>query len=288
MPSKRKPARADRRSGTVAGIIVVLIAAVVGYLTFKSSPHIAPRPTACVAGPAGQELQLTTSQAAIAADIAGVANRLNMPPRAVAIAYATALQESKLADLRYGDRDSVGVFQQRPSEGWGTTRQIEDPLYASGRFFKALATVPRYLHMPIYAAAQAVQHSADGSAYAQYASMGVELASAFSGTEPRGVWCTYGSAPGKPRLAAASKLLASAFGSLPRRQSVDPAVTVTTRDSRQGWAVAAWLVSNASEYGITYVRYDGYQWSGFHGNGHWAAEPPKARTRAAPSAVVFG
>jgi hypothetical protein len=267
---------------------VVLIAAVVGYLTFKSSPHIAPRPTACVAGPAGQELQLTTSQAAIAADIAGVANRLNMPPRAVAIAYATALQESKLADLRYGDRDSVGVFQQRPSEGWGTTRQIEDPLYASGRFFKALATVPRYLHMPIYAAAQAVQHSADGSAYAQYASMGVELASAFSGTEPRGVWCTYGSAPGKPRLAAASRLLASAFGSLPRRQSVDPAVTVTTRDSRQGWAVAAWLVSNASEYGITYVRYDGYQWSGFHGNGHWAAEPPKARTRAAPSAVVFG
>ena len=77
-----------------------------------------------------------------------------MPPRAVAIAYATALQESKLTNLHYGDRDSVGVFQQRPSEGWGTTKQIEDPVYATDRFFEALAAVRGYLRMPIYAAAQ--------------------------------------------------------------------------------------------------------------------------------------
>ena len=79
-------------------------------------------------------------------------------------------------------------------------KKIEDPVYATSRFFEALAAVPNYLQMPIYMAAQAVQHSADGSAYAQYADMGAEMATAFTGSEPRGVWCTYGSAPGEARL----------------------------------------------------------------------------------------
>jgi hypothetical protein len=288
VPSKRKPARGDRRSRAAAGIVIVVIAGVIGYLALKPSPQAPQRPTACVAGPGGQGLQLTTDQAAIAATIAGVASKRDMPPRAVAIAYAAALQESKLVNLRYGDRDSVGVFQQRPSEGWGTTQQIEDPVYATSRFFEALAAVPRYLHLPIYLAAQDVQHSADGSAYGQYAGMGSELATAFTGSEPRAVWCIYGSAPGRARLAAASRTLSSAFGPLPRHVSGDPAETVTVRDSRQGWAVAAWLVSHATDYGITFVRYQGYQWDGFRGTGRWTAEPAKTRTQAAPSAVVFG
>jgi hypothetical protein len=288
VPSKRKPARGDRRSGSAAGLVIVVIVVVIGYLALKPSPQVAQRVTGCVAGPSGQRLQLTPSQAGIAATIAGVASKRNLPPRAVAIAYATALQESKLANLHYGDRDSVGVFQQRPSQGWGTTQQIEDPVYATARFFEALASVPRYLHMPIYKAAQAVQHSADGSAYGQYAATGSQLATAFTGSEPRAVWCTYGSAPGKIRLAAASRTLASTFGSLPRQVTGDPAETITVRDSRQGWAVAAWLVSHAPSYGITFVRYRGYQWFGFRGAGHWIRQPAKTRARAAPSAVVFG
>ncbi len=288
MPSKRKPARGDRRSATAAGIVIVLIAATIGYLALRPSPQTVPRPTACVAGPGGHGLQLTVGQAAIAATIAGVASQRHMPSRAVAIAYATALQESKLANLHYGDRDSVGVFQQRPSEGWGTTRQIEDPVYATSRFFEALAAVPHYLRIPIYAAAQAVQHSADGSAYAQYAGMGAELATAFTGTEPRAVWCIYGTAPGKARLAAATRTLASAFGPLSRHVSGDPAETVSVQGSQQGWAVASWLVSNAASYGITFVRYGGYEWFGFRGSGHWKAAPARSLARAAPSAVVFG
>jgi hypothetical protein len=288
VPSKRKPARRDRRSGSAAGIVIVLIVVVIAYLALKPSPQIAPRVTTCVAGPGGEGLELSPGQAAIAATIAGVASRRDLPARAVAIAYATALQESKLANLDYGDRDSVGVFQQRPSEGWGTTQQIEDPVYATSRFFEALAAVPNYLRMPIYLAAQAVQHSADGAAYAQYADMASELATAFTGSQPRQVWCTYGSAPGKARLAAASRTLTSAFGPLPRRVSGDPAETVTVQDSRQGWAVASWLVSNAPQYGITFVRYLGYQWLGFRGAGHWTAEPARTSARAAPSALVFG
>lgn len=288
MPSKRKPARSDRRTGSAAGLIVVLIVAIIAYLALKPSPKVTSRVSACVAGPGGQGLQLSTSQAAIAATIAGVASRQHMPDRAVAIAYATALQESKLANLRYGDLDSVGVFQQRPSEGWGTTQQIEDPVYATTRFFEALAAVPNYLSLPIYEAAQAVQHSADGSAYAQYSDMGTEMATAFSGTEPRGVWCTYAATPGKARLAAASRTLAIAFGPLARHVSGDPAETVAVRDTRQGWAVASWLVANAAEYGITFVRYMGYQWRGFTGAGHWTRLPPASRAQAGPSVLVFG
>jgi hypothetical protein len=272
----------------VAGTVIALVGAAIGYLALKPSHEAAPRPTGCVAGSGSQALDLTVGQAVIAATIAGVASERSLPPRAVAIAYAAALQESKLANLHYGDRDSVGVFQQRPSAGWGTTAQIEDPVYATSRFFDALVAVPRYLHVPIYAAAQAVQHSADGSAYAQYAGMGIELASAFTGSDPRSVWCTYGSHPGKARLAAATRMLSSAFGPLQRHASGDPAQTLTVRNTRQGWAVAAWLVSNAADYGIRYVRYDGYQWFGFRGSGHWTTEPQTARAQAAPSAVVFG
>ena len=288
MPSKRKPARGGRGPGSAAGIVVILIIAVIVYLALKPSPQIAPRTTACVAGPAGDGLGLSTSQAGIAATIAGVASSRHLPDRAVAIAYAAALQESKLSNLNYGDLDSVGVFQQRPSEGWGTTKQIEDPVYATSRFFEALVAVPKYMQMPIYEAAQAVQHSADGSAYAQYAQMGSELATAFTGTDPRGVWCTYAGAPGKARLAAASSTLAGAFGPVSRHPSGDPAETIAVRDPRQGWAIASWLAANASQYGITFVRYQGYQWLGFRGSGHWTEQPPGTRPRAAPSALVFG
>jgi hypothetical protein len=241
-----------------------------------------------MAGPGAQGLVLSTGQAAIAATIAGVASERHLPDRAVAIAYATALQESKLSNLDYGDRDSVGVFQQRPSEGWGTARQILDPVYATSRFFEALVAVPNYLHMPIYQAAQDVQHSADGSAYAQYADMGSELATAFTGTEPRGVWCTYAGEPGTARLVAAGRMLGTAFGPVSHHVSGDPAETMTVRDPRQGWAIASWLVANAAEYGIGFVRYQGYQWRGFTGSGHWTRQPAGARPRAGPAALVFG
>ena len=68
----------------------------------------------------------------------------------------------------YGDLDSVGVFQQRPSQGWGSTAQLEDPEYASTAFLSALVKVPGYQNLPIDEAAQDVQHSADGSAYSQW------------------------------------------------------------------------------------------------------------------------
>ena len=123
----------------------------------------------CQAGTGANAVALDFGQAADASTVAGVAVREHLPSRALTVAYATAFQESKLENLTYGDRDSVGIFQQRPSEGWGTTAQLEDPAYAAQAFFGALVKVPNYATIPVYEAAQAVQKSADGSAYQQYA-----------------------------------------------------------------------------------------------------------------------
>ena len=121
------------------------------------------------------------------------------------IAYAAALQESKLQNLTYGDRDSVGVFQQRPSQGWGPRSDLENPVYATSKFFGALAKVPGYRRMPVYQAAQDVQHSADGFAYQQYQPLAAHMTAAFTGQDPHAVWCWYSPGiRGTARVAAAT------------------------------------------------------------------------------------
>lgn len=287
MPWNSKPVRRQRRSAAAATIVVILVCGLIYLILRPSTPPAPPRTTGCQADSGPLDLQLSPGQAGIAATIAGVASRRALPARAVAIAYATALQESKLANLHYGDRDSVGVFQQRPSEGWGTVQQIEDPVYATDRFFDALTAIPNYLSLPIYAAAQDVQHSADGSAYGEYAAMGTALATAFTGADPHAVWCSYAAAAGKPRLLAASQALTRAFG-LAGTPGSRRTISIQVGQQQQGWAVAAWLVANAGYFGITSVRYGGYQWSGFTGTGRWAAAPASAGAAGATAQVQFG
>jgi hypothetical protein len=288
--------------------VVLLIVAGVYYVVKTKHVPLIPPPTSCIAEADKQVLPLTVPQAGIAATIAGVAARQNLPIRAVTIAYAAALQESKLANLNYGDRDSLGVFQQRPSQGWGTPQEIMNPVYATGRFFAALVAVPGYLRMPVYQAAQAVQRSADGYAYDQYATVGAQLATAFYGVQPHAFSCYYSSPTGKPRLAAAASALTSAFGDLRSERAGDPALAIRVRRASVGWAVAAWLISHASSYGISNVRYLGYEWFATQGSGLWARQravsghsalsgPPAAsgpsaasvaRAPAPATTVVFG
>lgn len=107
-----------------------------------------------------------------------VATRFPGPDRARAgvVALATAMQESRLSNLTYGDRDSLGLFQQRPSMGWGTPAQILDPTYSTGRFLDALQGVPGWQSMPVTVAAQRVQRSAYPSAYAPWEQLATDLA----------------------------------------------------------------------------------------------------------------
>ncbi|MGD0687310.1 MAG: hypothetical protein ABSA03_19595 [Streptosporangiaceae bacterium] len=268
-----------RRRGTSAAVALAVVVLLGGgaYLAFR---HVAPllaRTSGCEITSHGQALRLAPSQAGIAATIAGVALREGLPRRAVTIAYAAALQESKLENLSYGDRDSVGVFQQRPSQGWGPARQLEDPVYATGKFFSALIQVPRYQEIAVYRAAQAVQRSADGTAYIQYEKMAASLSRGFTGDVPRAVWCWYPKPSGaRARLGAASQQLARAFGPLPVRTAGDPRLTVIVARPAEGWSVAAWLVSHASGYGIADVRYGRFEWRAASGTSGWTRAPVPA------------
>jgi hypothetical protein len=107
--------------------------------------------------------------------IVAVAQQLNLPPRAAVIAVATAQQESELINMRGGDRDSVGLFQQRPSMGWGSYREVHDPTYAAKQFYAALTAIKGWEHLPLTVAAQRVQQSAFGWAYARWESSAAQL-----------------------------------------------------------------------------------------------------------------
>jgi cell wall-associated NlpC family hydrolase len=96
------------------------------------------------------------------------------------VALATALQESGLRNLTYGDRDSLGLFQQRPSQGWGTAAQILDPVYASTRFYEALQAVSGWQSLTVAQAAQAVQRSAVPDAYATWEPLATALQGAIA------------------------------------------------------------------------------------------------------------
>jgi hypothetical protein len=272
---------------TVVVLLVVVIAAVD---LLPTNQRITPGVgSGCLVRNHSTDVPLTTDQAGLAATIAGVAWHRSMPARAVTIAYAAALQESDLENLPYGDRDSVGIFQQRPSQGWGPRRLLLDPVYAATRFFQALAGIPGYRHLLIYKAAQQVQHSADGYAYAQYAGQGAVMASGFTGQAPRSVWCWYSGRPRSPRrkLAAARTQLTRAFGYLSLTNVGDPMTRVRVKRASVGWSVAAWLVTHAAAFGITTVSYDGFSWSTAAGSRGWRRSDVRPGRPPATLAVTF-
>jgi hypothetical protein len=269
-----------RRLRSVALVGSALVLAVAGYLAVRGFRNVtpAPPPPGCQAGAGGAAISLGTEQAAIAATIAGVAARHGLPRAAVTIAYAAALQESQLENLDYGDRDSVGIFQQRPSQGWGPAADLEDPVYATTKFFAALARVPGYARMPVDQAAQAVQHSADGSAYEQWVEVATLLSGYFTGQPPHGVSCWYTPA-GQADLTGAVRELTQTFGPqggvLVRittdrsGQEEKGSVAVVHAQRDAAWTVASWLVANAQDYGISQVRYAGYEWNAADGSMGW-------------------
>ncbi|MDT7555747.1 MAG: hypothetical protein QOI68_217, partial [Pseudonocardiales bacterium] len=119
--------------------------------------------------------QLTDEQRQNASVIIGVAKGLNLPPKAWVIALATAMQESGLRNLGYGDRDSLGLFQQRPSQGWGSPAQVTDPVYATTTFLQRLVQVPGWDQLAVTDAAQTVQRSAFPDAYARWEGLATQL-----------------------------------------------------------------------------------------------------------------
>jgi cell wall-associated NlpC family hydrolase len=142
-----------------------------------SPPTGAPGSGAVVAG-----TSLDVAQLANARTIRDVGLALAIPARGQVVALATAMTESGLRNLNYGDRDSLGLFQQRPSAGWGTPAQIMDPVSASTRFYQGLEKVPGWQSLPVGAAAQAVQVSAFPDRYAAWEGLATALVASLAGT----------------------------------------------------------------------------------------------------------
>jgi hypothetical protein len=159
---------------------LLLAAAVVVGLAWDTENEGVPGvPGHCTV--AGLSMTLTAEQVANAATIAAVGRDRGLPERAVVIALATAQQESRLRNLDYGDRDSLGLFQQRPSAGWGTDAEVQDPVYAANKFYDHLVEVPGWETGRLTEVAQRVQRSAWPEAYQQWEPMATALATALSG-----------------------------------------------------------------------------------------------------------
>lgn len=119
--------------------------------------------------------ELDDEQLTNAKTIAQVGARLHVPIRGLIVAEATALQESNLYNLNYGDRDSVGLFQQRPSAGWGSVAELTNPTISAEKFYEALLKIHGWQSMPLTKAAQAVQRSAFPRAYAKWETLASTL-----------------------------------------------------------------------------------------------------------------
>jgi hypothetical protein len=260
-------------------VVVVVAAGAVGGVValLHHLDHKAPVAEECSATLDGTAWVLDPGQADNAATIAAVTVRRGLPARATTIAFATALQESKLRNLSYGDRDSLGLFQQRPSQGWGTAAQIQDPIHATNAFLDALVKIPGYDKLDVTVAAQKVQRSGYPQAYAQHETQARAWASALTGFSPASVTCTLhpvadDATPAPGSTAARASLTARVtrdFGSLPTAAS-GSSVTLDARslgtgtsadDTRVAWAVAQWGVAVAQAQQVDEVAVADQVWT---------------------------
>jgi hypothetical protein len=293
-PSPPRPdaGRAALRFLLVTALVLAVVVGA-GVLVLRGLGPIPPL-RGCTVEVGDVEVRLSTDQAENAAVIAAVAVRRGLPARAVSIALATAYQESKIRNIDYGDRDSLGLFQQRPSQGWGTPAQLQDPYYASDAFYDALEKIDGYQDMRITEAAQKVQRSGFPEAYEDHAADARALASALTGYSPGGrfscvvapVGDLAAQRPGRngltPRAERVRRDVLRAFGDLPLGGYAPEGVEgghqkgsthydgraldiffrpVGEANRRNGWAVAQYLVAHASRLEVQTVIFDGRIWT---------------------------
>ena len=307
MPTSRTRRRVV---GVVAGVVVVAALAVVGFVVLRDNvPFLTSEQ--CTARAAGHSVALDPDEARYAGLITAIAVQRGLPARAASIALATAYQESGLRNLRGGDRDSLGLFQQRPSQGWGTPEEILDPVYATNAFYDALVRIDGYEDMEITEAAQRVQRSAFPDAYADHEADARTLASALTGNSPRAFACRlHGDVDeADPELTGTGlteradivrRDLVARFPDQPLGgytpggvdtghmegsahydgRAVDVFVRPVNPTNRvRGWAIAHYLVSQARRLDIRTVIFDDRIWtSGSRSSDGWRDYDPPQRS----------
>ena len=172
--------------GFWAGLVLTgaAIGAVVATGHFVANNHPVTHDGSCTVTANGDSYVRIAEQTNNAALVAAVAARRGLPPFASTIGIATAMQESGLVNVAYGDRDSLGLFQQRPSQGWGTEKQVQDPHHAANSFYRHLERLDGWEEMRVTDAAQMVQRSGFPEAYEKHADEAAAWSAAFRGQVP--------------------------------------------------------------------------------------------------------
>jgi hypothetical protein len=248
--------------GLAVGAAGLGVAALLGRLDLSG-----PAPVRCAAEQDGTRWFLEPDQAETAALLSATTVHRGMPARAATIALATGLQESKLRNIDYGDRDSVGIFQQRPSQGWGTVEEIMDPVYSTNTFLDALDRVEGYEQLEVTVAAQRVQRSGFPDAYAQHEARSRAWASGLTGWSAATVTCDLREpeAAGDPATLAAraQRDFAGTVGATveaPGRVLLDGTALPGGDPARGGWAVAHWAVAVAEGHHVVAVEHADLRW----------------------------
>lgn len=242
---------------TVTTVALVVVAGAGGLLGARWLGDTLSDPS-CEFSVAGMSETTTPERAANASTIAWQSVERGLAPRAATIAIATAIQESKLQNINYGDADSIGLFQQRPSQGWGTEEEILDPVYATNAFYDALVEVDGWEDGVITEVAQTVQKSAFPTAYAEHEAEGRVMASALTGETAAAVTCDLD----EPTGAGDASALADELQTLgmQARSADESQVTVVGSDVEEAWAIAGWAMTHAQGRQIISIAVDGAVW----------------------------
>lgn len=241
--------------GLLGGVLTLV-------LTVFYARENAPLPLVdqCVARVTGDSVALDTDQAHYASIISGVATRRGLVPRAASIALATVYQESGIRNLDHGDRDSLGLFQQRPSQGWGTPAQVRDPWYASDKFYEALVKVPDWRTGNINDVAQAVQRSGYPQGYARHVENARRLGSSLTGETPASWTCRVAS-PAAPDPAGMTTLLRRTLPESSQVTREADVVTIRARTPQLAWSAAHIAVANTAGHGVQRVEVGTSSWT---------------------------
>jgi len=243
----------------VMAVVVTVVWLAVGRPPKSDVEPLIP-PDHCLAVAADYRGVMTPEQGGNAAIIVGESIRRGLPARAATIALVTAWQESGLRNLDYGDRDSLGLFQQRPSQGWGTADQIMDPWYSAGKFYDELVKVANWQTEDIGSVAQAVQRSAYPDAYAPHEGAGRAWASTLTGQTPAGVRCIANDGPGGGGDELVG-LLTRIWGGTIAIDRSDRTITITAPSAAVAWAVAQLSQAQLEAYGLTSIQVGGKLWT---------------------------
>lgn len=289
------------RRWIVVAVSIALVAAIAVVVIWSQRGSVPfARGEGCTVKVGDTLAELDLEQAKYASLIAATASKRGLPARATTIAIATAYQESKVRNIDYGDRDSLGLFQQRPSQGWGTPDQIKNPRYSIAKFFEALEKVDGYRDMMVTEAAQKVQRSAFGGAYADHEDYARALASSLSGNSDAAFTCQLkppaetGQEPGTNALTANAEAVrvdvAKGFGSLRTGGYAPGGVDsghsegsahyegkavdfffrpINAESLKRGWSLAQYLLANAKRLEIKTVIYDDRIWTARRSDQGW-------------------